>query len=54
MKCEVLMVVLFLGLEVLMKHIGIYDEYTMGFSVGSFDGITYEKNCGLIGRKYSG
>ena len=37
------MVVLVLGLEVPMNHIGINDEDTMGSSVGSFDGMTYEK-----------
>ena len=44
MKDEVLVVVLDLGLEVRMNHIGIYDEDTLGYSVGTFDSITYEKN----------
>ena len=38
------MVVLVLGLELLMIHIGIYDGDAMGSSVGYFDGTTYEKN----------
>ena len=29
------------GSEVLMKHIGIGEEDALGYSVGSFDGITY-------------
>ena len=51
-KNEVLMVVLVLGLEVLMNHIGIYDEDTMGSSVGSFDGMTYEKNLWVHCKKF--
>ena len=47
-----MIVVLVLGLEVLMNHIGIDYEDTLGSSVGSSDGITYEKNCGLISGKY--
>ena len=39
----VLMVVLVLGLEVLMNHIGLDEEDTVGSSVGSSDGINYEK-----------
>ena len=46
------MVVLVLGLEVPMNHIGIDDEYMLGSSVGSFDGMTYGKTCGFIARKY--
>ena len=38
-----MMVVVVLGLEVLMNHIGIDEEDTLGSSVGSFDGITYGK-----------
>ena len=38
------MVVLVMGLEALHNQIGIDDEYMMGSSVGSFDGMTYEKN----------
>ena len=37
------MVVLVLGLEVLINHIGIDDEDTLGSSVVSFDGMTYGK-----------
>ena len=36
-------VVLVLGLELLMNHIGIDDQDTMGSSVGSFDGMNYAK-----------
>ena len=43
MKDEFLMVVKVMGLEVLMNHIGLDDEDTLGSSVGSFDGMTYEK-----------
>ena len=43
LKDEVLMVVLVLGLEFIINHIGIDDEYTMGSSVGSFDGTTNGK-----------
>ena len=43
MKDELLMVVKVMGLEVLMNHIGLDDEDTLGSSVGSFDGMTYEK-----------
>ena len=35
--------VLILGLEVLLNHIGLTKEDTMGSSVGSSDGIIYEK-----------
>ena len=45
------MVVLVLGLEVLMNHIGLDGEDMLGSSVGSFDGMTYEKKCGFISRK---
>ena len=38
------MMVLVLGLEVIMNHIGINDEDTLVSSVGSFCGKTYEKN----------
>ena len=41
MTDEVLMVVLVLGLEVIISHIGINDEDTMGSSVGSFYGTTH-------------
>ena len=37
------MVVMVMGLEVLINHIGIHDEDIMGSYVGSFDGITYGK-----------
>ena len=40
------MVVMVMGLEVLMNHIGIHDEDIMGSYVGSFDGITYFKKGG--------
>ena len=40
----VLIVVVVLGLEVLMNHIGLDEGYTLGSSVGYFDGITYGKN----------
>ena len=43
MTDEVLMVVLVLGLEFLINHIGINEKYTMGSSVGSFDGTTHGK-----------
>ena len=42
-KHEVMMVIMVLVLEVLMNHIGIDDEDTLGYSVGSVDGMTYEK-----------
>ena len=48
----VLMVVLVLGLEGLMNYIWIDEEYTMGYSVGSSDVITYGKTCGFIVGKY--
>ena len=51
MKDEVLVVVLDLGLEVRMNHIGIYDEDTLGYSVGSFDGMTYEKKMWVHFKK---
>ena len=38
-----LIVVLFMGLGVLMNHIGIGEEDTLGSSVGSSDGIAYGK-----------
>ena len=41
MNDEVLTVVLVLVFEVIMNHIGLDDEYTIGFSVQSFDGMTY-------------
>ena len=44
------MVVLVLGLEVPLNHIGINDEYTLGSSFGSFDGMTYRKTCRFIAR----
>ena len=44
------MVVLVLGLEVPLNHIGIDDEYTLGSSFGSFDGMTYRKTCRFIAR----
>ena len=34
-------VVLVLGLEVIMNHIGLDEEYNLGSSVGSYDGITH-------------
>ena len=40
---EVLMVVLVVGLEVIINHIGINDEDMMGSSVGYFDGTTHGK-----------
>ena len=43
MTDEVLMVVLVLGLEVIINHIGIDEEDTMGSSVGSFDCTTNGK-----------
>ena len=43
MRDEVLMVVLVLGLEVIINHIGIDEEDKMGSSVGSFDGTTNGK-----------
>ena len=43
MTDEVLMVVLVLGLEVIINHIGIDEEDMMGSSVGSFDGTTHGK-----------
>ena len=46
------MVVLVMGLEVLMKQIGLDEEDTLGSSVGSSDGITYKKICGFIAGKY--
>ena len=51
-KGELLVVVLVLGLEILMNHIGLNDEDTMGCSFGSFDGMTYEKPREFIARKY--
>ena len=48
------MVVLVLGLEGLMDHNGLDEEYTLSSSVGSSDGITYEKTCRFISRKYMG
>ena len=52
MKDDVLILVLVLGLEVLMNHIGIYDEGNLGSSVGSFYCMTYEKTYGFIAIKY--
>ena len=46
------MVVLVLGLEVLMNHIGLDGEDMLGSSVGSFDGMNDEKNGRFISRKY--
>ena len=43
MTDEVLVVVLVLGLEVIINHIGIDEEDTMGSSVGSFDCTTNGK-----------
>ena len=37
------MVVLVMGLDILMNHIGLDEEDTMGSSVGSSYGITCEK-----------
>ena len=42
------MVLLVVGLEVIMNHIGLDEEDTIGSSVGSSDDITYEKTCGFI------
>ena len=42
-KDEVLMVVPVMVLEVLMIHIGFGGEDTLGCSVGSFNGMAYEK-----------
>ena len=33
-----------MGLEVIMHHIGIFKEDTLGSYIGSSDGITYIKN----------
>ena len=49
-----LMVVVVLGLEDLMKQIGIDEEDTLGSSIGSFDGVTYGKTYGLIYGKSLG
>ena len=49
-KDEVLVVVLVTGLKV-MNHIGLDEEDTLGSSVGSFDGITYEKKLWVHYRK---
>ena len=35
------MVLFDMGLEVIMNHIRLDEEYTMGSSVGSSNGITY-------------
>ena len=43
MTDKVLMAVLVLGLGVIINHIGIDEEDTMGSSVGSFDGTTHGK-----------
>ena len=48
---DVLMVVLVLGLEVLTNQIGLDEEDTLGYSVGSFDGLTYGKNLWLHFQK---
>ena len=53
MEDEILMVVLVLGLEVLMNHIGLKDENTMGSSVGYFDGMTYGTNLWVHFQKIS-
>ena len=47
------MVVLVLGLKLLINHIGIDDEDTMGSSVGSFGGMTYVKNLCVRLQKIS-
>ena len=39
-----LILVLVLRLELLMNHMGIYEEDNIGSSVGSFDSIKYGKN----------
>ena len=44
-------VVLVLGLERIMNHIGFDEEYTLGSSNESSDGITYGKTCGFIAGK---
>ena len=51
MTYEVLMVVLVLVLEVLMNHVGLDDEDTMGSSVGSFDNMTYGKKLRVYFQK---
>ena len=38
------MMMMVLGLEELMNHIGLDGEDKLSSSVGSFDGMTYEKN----------
>ena len=45
------MVVLVLGLEGLMNHIGIDEEDTQGSSVGHSNGITCGNICGFIAGK---
>ena len=42
------MVVLVLGLEGLVNHIGIDEEDTLDSSFDSSDVITYRKTCGFI------
>ena len=49
---ELLIVVLDLGLKVLMNHIGIDDEDTLGSSIWSFDDTTHGKTSGSIARKF--
>ena len=45
MNYDMLKAVLIFRLEVLMNHIGLNEEDTQGYYVGSFDGMTYgEKN----------
>ena len=51
MKDEMLTEVLIMGLEVLMNHIGLDDEDTMGSSVGPFDGMIYGKNLWIHFQK---
>ena len=44
--------VLVLGLEVRMNHIGIDYKDTLGSSTGSFDGMNYGKNLLVNLQKY--
>ena len=54
MMNELLMVVLVLVLEVLMNHIMINDEDSMGYFIRSFDGMTYgEKKHSVHFQKVS-
>ena len=50
----VLIVVLVMVLGVLMNHIDIDEEDTLGYSIGSSDGITYGKNLWVHFWKYLG